>query len=197
MDSPAVEAFDDQFRASQDLAAQVGRRIRRLRTERNMSLSRLASLSGLGKGTLSELERGQRNPTLDTLFAVTTVLRAPLGALLVDEIEHGDPLDAAPATGESVRARLLHNFEDDQGVLETYLLEITPHEQHSSPHQAGVRETITVLRGAVRAGSRANPVLVEAGETYRYSGDEEHVFAAESAAATAILIMDYPQGNAD
>jgi XRE family transcriptional regulator, regulator of sulfur utilization len=45
----------------------VGARIRALRTERGLSLSALAAAAGIGKGSLSELETGHRNPTLDTL----------------------------------------------------------------------------------------------------------------------------------
>lgn len=53
-----------------DLTASVGKRIRTVRTRRGISLSALAASTQLGKGTLSEVERGQPNPTLDTLFAI-------------------------------------------------------------------------------------------------------------------------------
>ncbi len=61
-----------------ELAQEVGARLRRLRQDRGLSLSELARRSGVGKGTLSELETGQRNPTLETLYALTTALEAPL-----------------------------------------------------------------------------------------------------------------------
>ena len=46
-------------------------RLRALREERGISLSTLARLAGVGKATLSGLENGTRNPTLETLYAVT------------------------------------------------------------------------------------------------------------------------------
>lgn len=67
------------------MAAAVGARIRSTRVARRISLGSLASATGLGKGTLSELERGLRNPTLDTLFAIATCLDLPLSQLLVDD----------------------------------------------------------------------------------------------------------------
>lgn len=52
----------------------IGRRIRRLREERGISLSALARAAGVGKATLSGLENGTRNPTLETLWAITAEL---------------------------------------------------------------------------------------------------------------------------
>ena len=60
----------------------MGARIRALRTERGLSLSALAAAAGIGKGSLSELESGRRNPTLDTLYAVAGPLGVPLAVLL-------------------------------------------------------------------------------------------------------------------
>src|SRR4051812_41709202 len=56
----------------------VGQRLRRLREERGLSLSALARAAGLGKATLSGLEHGTRNPTLETLYAVAGALGVPL-----------------------------------------------------------------------------------------------------------------------
>ncbi|HLU53085.1 MAG TPA: helix-turn-helix transcriptional regulator, partial [Acidimicrobiia bacterium] len=50
-----------------EFAAIVGARVRDLRKARGMSLGALAKATGVGKGTLSELESGRRNPTLATL----------------------------------------------------------------------------------------------------------------------------------
>ncbi|NJA56315.1 helix-turn-helix domain-containing protein, partial [Streptomyces sp. NEAU-H3] len=72
-------------------ASEVGARIRELREARALSLSALARRSGLGKATLSGLEAGTRNPTLETLYAVTTALGVPLTAALA-------PPGAAPGT---------------------------------------------------------------------------------------------------
>lgn len=159
-----------------------------------MSLSRLASLSGLGKGTLSELERGQRNPTLDTLFAVTTVLNAPLGALLVDDVAVNHPVSANPASGASVYARLLHSTQELDRVLEVYLIEVKAAIQMSQAHQPRVRETLTVLTGTLRAGHPTSGTILRAGETLSYDGDRDHLFEGVGGTATAVLIMDYPRG---
>jgi len=49
-----------------------------------LSLSELAQRASIGKATLSGLETGTRNPTLETLYAVSTQLNLPLAVLLAD-----------------------------------------------------------------------------------------------------------------
>lgn len=69
-----------------ELNLRVGRRLGELRAERGMSLSELARRSGVGKATLSGLESGSRNPTLETLYALTTALHVPLSTVLTDPV---------------------------------------------------------------------------------------------------------------
>jgi len=48
----------------------LGRNVRRIRGERQMSLGALARQAGLAKQTLANLESGTGNPTVETLLAV-------------------------------------------------------------------------------------------------------------------------------
>ncbi|MGI3785776.1 MAG: helix-turn-helix domain-containing protein [Janthinobacterium lividum] len=65
--------------------AVLGHRLRELRTDRGLSLPALAAAAGTGKGSLSEIEAGQRNPTLATLYSLAAPLAVPLATLLADE----------------------------------------------------------------------------------------------------------------
>jgi len=88
------------------MAQTTGERLRALRTERGMSLSELSRRSGVGKGTVSELENDRRGARLDTLFALTAALGAPLGAALPDD-QSAAP---RPVVGDSVSAVLLDRW---------------------------------------------------------------------------------------
>ena len=68
---------------------QVAPRLRRLRTQRRMTLTGVANSTGISKSTLSRLETGQRRPTLELLLALSHAYRVPL-----------DDLVAAPAEGD-------------------------------------------------------------------------------------------------
>lgn len=164
-----------------DVAAQVGQRLRALRTERGLSLSELARRAGLGKGTLSELEHGQRNPTLDTLFALTRALRLPLSAALP-----AGPQAEPDASGRTVDAWLV----DQQPGTDVYRLRVRPGDvQTSDAHAPGVREQVLVVSGRLRLGD--GTAVLGPGDSLDYPGDEPHVFEAVEP-VTALLVMRYP-----
>ena len=56
--------------------------LRRLRIARRLSLSELARATGMSKATLSSVESGRSNPTVETLAALAAALRVSLGELL-------------------------------------------------------------------------------------------------------------------
>lgn len=156
-----------------DTAAGTGLRIRRLRTERGLSLSELARRAGIGKATLSGLETGTRNPTAETLYAIAGQLAVPLAALL-------SAPDAAPTVeGEAVSATLLEVFRDGAVSTELYRLTIHPGAVQISPaHAPGVVEYLTVFSGTARVGPVAATRVVTAGEHASWVSDGPHSYAA-------------------
>src|SRR3954452_19576620 len=70
--------------------AEVGPRLRRLRTRRDVTLTALAAETGISKSTLSRLETGQRKPSLELLLPIARAHRLPLDEL-VGAPDNGDP----------------------------------------------------------------------------------------------------------
>lgn len=175
------------------MAAAVGRRIRDLRQSRGVSLTTLAASTTLGKGTLSELERGQRNPTLDTLFAIATALGVPLSTLLAEGPLDGPSREAAHAHGQSVDAALLDRWRDDAGVVEVYRMTIDRRTRESLPHAAGVSETVTLIDGTIEIGTSNAPVRLEALNSHSFAGDHPHVYRGVAPLSVALLVMRYPR----
>ena len=73
-----------------NVLAGVGARIKRIRTQRDVTLTELAALTGISKSTLSRLESGQRKPSLELLLPLAEAFRIPLDAL-VGAPDVGDP----------------------------------------------------------------------------------------------------------
>jgi len=136
---------------SSEPGAAAGARVRALRQERGLTLTALAAAAGIGKGSLSELETGRRNPTLDTLYAVAGPLGVPLAALL-------DFSAGAVAADEGFEGVLLHTERDETTTSEVYLLRVGAGVTRRSPaHAAGAVEQLLVLSGSCRveyAGAR-------------------------------------------
>ncbi|MBG6190005.1 transcriptional regulator with XRE-family HTH domain [Arthrobacter sp. CAN_A212] len=165
----------------------VGRRIRELREGQRVSLSALAARAGIGKGTLSELETGQRNPTLETLYALAAPLRVPLAVLLGEEL-------GAEASDEAVTARLLGvRHHDDGGITEVYWLAIAPNGSRvSPPHGPGVSEHLLVVRGSATAGRTGEQASIPTGGFHAWASDTEHSYGAGAEGAVAVLTITSP-----
>ncbi|MGN1385406.1 MAG: helix-turn-helix domain-containing protein [Bacillus sp. (in: firmicutes)] len=72
----------------------IGDRVKRIRLEKNLSMSELADKAGVAKSYLSSLERNlQSNPSIQFLDKISAVLNVPVDSLLHDE-PNTDKLDA-------------------------------------------------------------------------------------------------------
>lgn len=154
------------------MTREVGARIRALREARGLSLSALAAEAGIGKGSLSELETGQRNPTLDTLYAVATPLGVPLAALLDDH-------DGTVISGAGVVATRVRVLREEGRTTEVYLLRLAPGAVRTSPaHATGVEEQLVVLAGDGIVRYDDHTVTVSAGDHVRFAADRPHAYEA-------------------
>lgn len=170
----------------------VGSRVAELRAERGMSLSALARAAGIGKGSLSELESGQRNPTLDTLYAIAGQLRVPLTALLGEE-------SGTEGSGPFLSARLLHvEHHSDGATTEVFWLRVLPGgTRHSPAHGAGVIEQVQVVRGHLTAGRLGEERTATEGETVRWISDVEHTYRSDNGALAVLTITSPPTRQRD
>ena len=180
-----------------ELALTIGARLRELREGRGISLGDLAAEAGIGKGTLSELETGRRNPTLDTLFAVTTALGVALSAALPPG-ETRAP-GAVVVSGDAIEAVLVDRFVDIAATTELYRVYIAAgRRQDSAPHAPGVTEHWIVYAGVLELGPVGEPVRLGAGESTTFTGDVAHSYrAGRNADVAAALLVRYPNGGSN
>jgi transcriptional regulator with XRE-family HTH domain len=166
------------WKMTDSFAAEIGRRVRTLRRQNGMSLSELAKSASVGKATLSGLETGTRNPTIETLYAISGRLNVPLAVLLADPEPTGH---LEEIHGTAVSATLLETFTDREVTSELYRVRIRPGVvQISPPHQRGVTEHLTVFAGVARVGPAAEPILLAPGEHAGWPADVPHVYAADN-----------------
>ncbi|SHJ08831.1 transcriptional regulator, XRE family with cupin sensor [Clostridium cavendishii DSM 21758] len=65
----------------------IAENLKSLRAERNLSLGQLAELSDISKVMLSQIEKGDTNPTINTLWKIANGLKVPYTSLL-EQKEH-------------------------------------------------------------------------------------------------------------
>lgn len=103
------------------LSKQVGQRIRNYRTNSGLSQEKLAEISGCHPTYIGQVERGEKNATLDSIERIASALKVPLSQLFekldaTQEETHSIPL----ACYEFIAAK----SEAEQEHLFRILLEI-------------------------------------------------------------------------
>lgn len=154
------------------LARLVGSRLREARQERGLSLGSLASAAGIGKGSLSEIENGLRNPTLSTLYALAAALGVPLASLLAEQA-------GTTVSSPGISARLLDVSRSGRQVVEVYRLCLDAGASHrSAAHGPDVTEHLLVTSGQALVGQAGAEVSLTAGESAQWVSDGPHGYAA-------------------
>lgn len=158
----------------------------RHRALKGLTLSGLAERSGIAKSTLSQLEAGEGNPTIDTLWAIASALDVSFGQLADTDIVSTD----LQSTGITVR--FIEKSTADPEI-EVYSLEVPPNcRKDSAPHPTGVRERVTVLSGSVYVGQIDRPRLLHSGDSYLFEADVPHFYAAREQGARMHVVIEYP-----
>lgn len=152
----------------------VGRKIKELRTNNNLTLSDLSSRLGLSIGYLSQLERGLTTVAIDTLDNVSEVLGVDLSYFLVNSnvnkkmIIRSYEKKVSQIDGNQFIYYNLNNDMTDKNILPRYI-EILPtnnNEQVITYNHKG-EEFIYILEGIL--------TLIINGEQFEmFPGDSAH-----------------------
>ncbi|MDZ7542587.1 helix-turn-helix domain-containing protein, partial [Clostridium perfringens] len=60
----------------------IGRNLQEIRKSRGLSLDAVSELSGVSKGMLGQIERGESNPTISVLWKIVNGLRISFATLM-------------------------------------------------------------------------------------------------------------------
>jgi transcriptional regulator with XRE-family HTH domain len=176
----------------------VARNVRRLRLERAMSLGELARRSGLSKQTLSKIEQGVGNPTVETLSLLGAALAVPARRLLTETgtpvfVQRHDEGIWAEAAAWSERI-LDETF--GSGYVRTLVLRLVRSPREPAviqPHAPGTLHHLYVISGRLRTGPVNDPVELGAGDFVRFPGDIEHRHVCLSERVAAHMVTTVPQ----
>jgi transcriptional regulator with XRE-family HTH domain len=181
---------------SDEPAAIIAANLRALRARRNLSVVTLAERSGVARATLTKLEAGRGNPTIDTLYALANALDAALGDLIEEPAVAPAPVEVVRAgdgarVGGTVTAHLLDRVYGHR-LAEIYEATFATRARHADPHPAGVVEWILVIAGRLRTGPASAPVELGPGDFVRFAGDVPHVYQAVGGPARGVIVMSHP-----
>lgn len=170
--------------------------LRRERSRLGISLGELARRAGLAKSTLSQLESGGGNPSVETLWALAVVLEVPFSRLVepparpVRVVRAGG---AAAVTSDRTRftsALLAACPPGARRDLHVVTAEPGP-AYDADAHLAGSVEHMLVIRGRWVAGPVGDEAELDVGDYVCFAADGPHRYTALVPASSALIVMEY------
>lgn len=159
----------------------VAKNIKKLRESNKLSMDELAKLSGVSKSMLAQIERGDGNPTISTLWKISNGMKVPFDALTVRpkspyEIVKTSELQPLLEDGGKVRNYSL--FPDDENRrFAVYYLELDKGSYwESEAHLRGTAEYITIFSGKVEICADGQKFAVTKNESIRFKADTIHSY---------------------
>ncbi|MYH43097.1 MAG: cupin domain-containing protein [Acidimicrobiia bacterium] len=157
----------------------VGKEIKRLRKLRELTLEQLASDSGVSAGLLSQVERGQGNPSFNTLVQVAHALGIPVARLVAGEqmsspvVRREERRRLSLGDGKLVLAEMLTPRLDS--ALEAIRIVTEPgYSTEDTPFVHDGEEFGIVLEGTHAVNVGGTHYVLRAGDSISYSSTIPH-----------------------
>jgi transcriptional regulator with XRE-family HTH domain len=163
---------------------QVGPRLKRIRTQRRITLTALAQTTGISKSTLSRLETGHRRPTLELLLLLSRTYRVPLDDL-VGAPEVGDPrVRLKPGR---VKGRTVIPLTRQPEGMQAWKIVIPTTKIDPEPRAHDGHEWIYVLSGRLRLVLGDQDWVLGPGEVAEFDTQVPHWFGSTGDEPAEIL----------
>lgn len=181
-----------------DLAPLVGQNLRRLRTQRGLSLERLAKLSSVSRAMLGQIELGQSAPTINVMWKIARALELPFSALITSTAVGGTRVMRAAQAKRltshdgSFSSRALFPF-DEPRKAEFYELRLKPKSvELAEAHAPGTIENLVVTRGTVAIDLPDGRHQLRAGDAIVFEAGVPHAYRnVGNTEAVMYLVMTY------
>lgn len=179
-----------------EIGAKVGANLRRLRIASRQSLSELARATRISKATLSVIERGGANPTIQTLAAVAAALRVPVSELIEAptaremRIVRGDRSRPRVADRPSIAELDLAALQGRLDIRELRLPAGHIHEEPPAPGGSSVY--LWIIEGTIIAGPAGRVSELAGGDYCSFPADVAHVYEAGRHGARVLLLAYTP-----
>ncbi|MEU3511196.1 XRE family transcriptional regulator [Streptomyces longwoodensis] len=172
--------------------AEVGPRLRRIRKERGATLAGLSGATGISVSTLSRLESGLRKPSLELLLPIARAHEVALDELV----------GAPPVRDPRVRARpvVRHGrthwpLTRQPGGLQAFKVLEPQREPAPEPRSHEGYEWLYVLSGRLRLVLGEHDVVLTAGEAAEFDTRVPHWFGSTGEGPVEFLSLFGPQGE--
>lgn len=176
----------------------ISENLKKLREVRKLSLEKVSKLTGVSKSMLGQIERGEVNPTVSTIWKISNGLKISFTQLMSRpelDIEHIDQSEIQPLIEDDGKIRNYPVFPfDSTRRFEMYSIEIDDGGNlNADAHPLDTQEFISVFTGTLLLQVNGVDYTVHAGNSIKFKADVPHTYKnITSTMCTLSMVIYYP-----
>ena len=189
-----MAASDDMGRT---LSAEIGARVRQVRTEAGLSGVKLAAAAGISQPFLSQLESGQSSVAIATLYRIANALGVQPSDLLPPaepaeiEVVRSSETRQIPVSEDQRSAIARAILRSGRKISELYDYEISPEDYIEDWFSSDAEHALYVLEGTLRVEFEDRPeIMLEAGDAIFYKSRVPHRWRSGHGARIILVVAD-------
>lgn len=183
---------------SKNLTKMIGKKLKQIRTTRGLSLEQTSQITSVSKPMLAQIERGESNPTVNTLWKIAN----GLGVSFTSFIDEGKP------EVQMIHFDQCETLEEESGLFvalpifpiernkqyEIFHIIIKPNCKYvSHPHPDGVEEYIIMETGTLHLTINRESYVLTEKNAIKFSANYEHIYENRSTEEVHVtMIIYYP-----
>jgi transcriptional regulator with XRE-family HTH domain len=177
-----------------DVSKRIGTIVRGERMVRSISTAELARQAGLSKTIIGRIEQGSGNPSIETLWRISTALRIPLGFLLgtwqEPRVRYIPAREGERLAAESGMVAWPLHADGTPRRTEVYDIDLPlGTDQRTEAHLPGTEELVVCVSGRIEAGPIGQEVELGPGDAVWFAADVAHRYHALETARTLCWML--------
>lgn len=186
-----------------DINKIIAKNLIRLRKEKNLSINKLAEISGVSKGILSQIEKQTTNPTINTIWKISSGLNVSYTELMSSKNEVTTVINKNQIVKQSSldnSYRIFCFFKSSaQRSFELFQVELDSNKcYHSVGHsiidnEKTAQEYLMVIQGKLELSVAKNKYQMQKDEAIFFDATKEHQYNNVGKETLIMVVMNYYQ----
>lgn len=178
----------------QDLNEIIAGNLKRIREKKKMSLDKVADITGVSKSMLGQIERGESNPTIKTIWRIANGLKVSFTALIAapqGEVTIIAKEDIEALIEDQGKYRVYPVFPYEEGRhFEMYTVEIEQGGYYQTDtHGEKTQEFITVMDGELTISTNDKEYTLRSGDSITFRVDQTHSYHNRGGELTRLCMV--------
>lgn len=158
----------------------IGKNLNLLRKNKGYSLEKISEITGVSKGMLGQIERGETNPSISTLWKIAKGLHISWTSLLEPKSTKSVVVKKSDLTavegGDNYNVYVPFPYDPEKN-FELVIVDLEPLSEHNSEsHENGVEEYIYVCEGHLVVTFDNEEFNLGRGDSMRFLADKPHSY---------------------